>query len=268
MNGIITKPQRDDIEDAVAQFDRENKEIEEALLSLFRQYPANSSPADVLLKVTCLNTLYSTQIRLYSARVPSILDVVYHIVNANIDSDLRVGSPEVIGRIATIKIAEKANRYYYSFATKYCSWHKPESYPIFDSRVLQYLCYLRNQDFLSHFSQDSLWIYTEFKRVIEEFRSNNKLEDFTFKQLDKFLYLQGSKLLMGRTERQIDEDETILVPAPDQPGQMELSVENYPSPEEAETSRKKFTDSAGWVRKTEDGGREMWDGEKWVPMSK
>jgi hypothetical protein len=39
-----------------------------------------------------------------------------------------------------------------------------------------------------------------------------------------------------------------LVPVAGKPGEMEWSVENYSSPEEAELSRKKFTDSGGWVK--------------------
>jgi hypothetical protein len=248
MNEIVTKPNRDDIGRAVDEFDHENTDIEEALLDLFRHYPENSSTAHVLLKVTSLNVLYSTQIPLYSVRIPTILDVAHHIVNRQIDSGLRVGSPELIDRIARIQVTDKASRYYYSFATKYCSWHNPNSYPIFDSRALHYLCYLRDHGCLDDFRQGVLWDYPKFKRIVEQFREMNGLGEFTFKDIDKFLYLQGSRLLMGRGEREIKEDETILVPVPGQPDEMEWSVENYSSPEEAERSRRKFTDSAGWVR--------------------
>jgi hypothetical protein len=48
------------------------------------------------------------------------------------------------------------------------------------------------------------------------------------------------------------ETEPIFVPVPGQPGEMEVSIENYPTPEDFENSRKKFTDSAGWVFKTDD----------------
>ena len=45
------------------------------------------------------------------------------------------------------------------------------------------------------------------------------------------------------------------------------SLDIYSSPEELEQSRRKFTDSAGWVKQT-DEGEELWDGEKWVKLNK
>jgi hypothetical protein len=38
---------------------------------------------------------------------------------------------------------------------------------------------------------------------------------------------------------------------------MEVSIENYPTPEDFENSRKKFTDSAGWVINTAEGERKL-----------
>jgi hypothetical protein len=248
MNEIVMKARADDVKKAGAQFDLENKDIEEALQDLFKRYPDNSSITHVLLKATTLNFFYWTQIRLYSARTPTILEVAHHIASLRIDSDLRLGSPELVGRIAKIQVPEKEARFYYSFATKYCSWHNPNSYPINDSRVRLYLSYLRDHGCLNRFSEAALWDYPVFKRIVEDLREKNDLQNFTFKEIDKFLYLQGGKLLMGRSERKVEEDETILVPVPGQAGEMEWSVENYSSLEEAELSRKKFTDSSGWVK--------------------
>jgi len=68
MDEIVIKPSADDIRRADAEFDSENKILEEALKELFEQYPHNTNCAQVLLKVTALNTLYSTQIP-YIARM-------------------------------------------------------------------------------------------------------------------------------------------------------------------------------------------------------
>ena len=197
MEEIVTKPSADDIRQADAEFDSENKILEEALQELFGQYPHNTQPAQVLLKVTALNTLYSTHIPLYSARVPTIFDVTDHLVNLRIDSDLRLGSPELVARIAKIQVSNKAGRYYYSFATKYCNWHNPTSYPIFDSRVVQYLWHLRSHNCLGKFRQSDLWDYPKLRGIVEEFQEKNGLRNFTFKEIDKFLYLQGGALLKG-----------------------------------------------------------------------
>jgi hypothetical protein len=123
------------------------------------------------------------------------LEVANHIVSLGIDPDLDRGSDELVGRIAKVVVSGKADRYNYSFATKYSSWHKPESYPIFDSRVGEYLWHLRKHGCLSRFHRDTLWDYPTFKRIVTEFRDKFGLGDFTFKHLDEFLYSQGGILL-------------------------------------------------------------------------
>jgi len=256
MNEIIMNPSTDDVRRAGAQFDSDsnNKILEEALQELFGQFPQNTHLAQVLLKVTALNTLYSTQIPLYHETIPTIFEVAEHIVNLGIDSDLRRGVDGLVRSLATVEVPPKKVRFNYSFATKYCSWHNRNAYPIFDSRVYEYLCHAVNHGFLDSFRQKDLWVYAKFKAVIEQFQERNGLGEFTFKDIDKFLYLQGGVLVRRREkkEREPIQAEPILVPVPGQPGEMEWSIENFATPEAAETSRKKFTDSAGWTTKPAD----------------
>jgi len=263
MNEIIIKPSPDDIRQAGAEFDTENKILEEALQELFGQYPHNIHPAQVLLKVTALNTLYSTHIPLYGARIPTIFDVVEHIVSLETDSDLERGDDGLVNRLAKTEIPRKKTYYYYSFATKYCSWHNSDAYPIFDGNVYAYLCHLVNHDCLDRFAQNDMWDYPKFKRTVEGFKERNRLGEFTFKDIDKFLYLQGRMVLRDREKKKIELSEVeavesgpIFVPVPGQPDEMEVSIENYPTIEDFETSRRKFTDSAGWVFKTADGEKD------------
>jgi hypothetical protein len=171
---------------ACDKFDRENEIIERALKELFNQFPGNSDPSHVLLKVVTLNRLYSTQIL-------AVTDVAQHIHrNAQgIDSALAAGFPQIVDTIArvTISISGK-ERNNFSFATKYCSWHNPESYPIWDSRVDRYLWTLQKQDqFAPFFKKNAdLWDYPKFREVIIAFRDFYGLGSFTFKDTDKFLY--------------------------------------------------------------------------------
>jgi hypothetical protein len=62
MNEAVMNPCPTDIERACEQFDADNKVLEAALGELFRQFPRNTDPAHVFLKVTALNALYGTQI--------------------------------------------------------------------------------------------------------------------------------------------------------------------------------------------------------------
>ena len=129
---------------------------------------------------------------------PTVYDVARHIIEeVRIDEALSRADDTLVARIANVKVAGR-NHYYSSFATKYCSFHRPESYPIFDSRVTEYLWRLRIQGGLSQFQQQVLWNYPQFKKVIEEMRDKYGLQGFSYKQIDAFLYLEGGKLIRAR----------------------------------------------------------------------
>jgi hypothetical protein len=87
---------------ACEDFDRDNPVIEPALKELFSQYPYNNDIRHVLLKVVALNALYSTQIPIYSQKIPNALDVAQHIYQKalDIDSALAAGLPGIIETIA------------------------------------------------------------------------------------------------------------------------------------------------------------------------
>lgn len=81
---------------------------------------------DVLIKVCSLNDFYSTN--LYSP-----FRVAKHIVSLNIDDRLNNNDLDLVNDIAKVKINDDKMINFYSFATKYCSHHKPIKYPIYDS---------------------------------------------------------------------------------------------------------------------------------------
>jgi hypothetical protein len=196
MNTILRTPTADLVTAACKEFDRDYQIVEQALSELFTQYPGNSYHPHVLLKVVALNSLYSAGIHsVYSEKIVNVLDVAQHIhENAqDIDSALAAGLPEVVDAIARVSVPEKKDHVYFSFATKYCSWHKPESYAIYDSHVDEYLWFLQKQDhFAKDFSSNTLWgDYPRFHEVMVKFREFYGLSSFTFKQIDHFLWHRG-----------------------------------------------------------------------------
>jgi hypothetical protein len=141
MKTMLTIPTEALVRAACKKFDREESVIEESLKELFNQYPGNGDLRHVLLKVVALNSLYSTLITIHSEERPNVVDVAQHIhKNAHkIDSALAAGSTAIVGTISWVTVPGKKDRDYFSFATKYCSWHNPEAYPICDSNVKKYL---------------------------------------------------------------------------------------------------------------------------------
>jgi hypothetical protein len=177
----LPKPTPARVVSYIQRFDKEEGGIERTLTKLFRRCPKNTTLEDVLLKVVILNALYHTSI--FSAH-----EVAKHILRLKIDAWLQAGQSEAVDLIARVQLGKK-ERYNYSFATKYCSWHNREAYPIYDKHVDAILWGYRKQDQFAEFQRQDLWEYDEFKHVIMTFRTHYKLEAFDFKDLDKFLWL-------------------------------------------------------------------------------
>ncbi len=183
----VCEPTADLVRAACREFDEENRVAEETLGELFQQYRANHDLRHVLCKVVVLNRLYWTQIL-------GDMDVALHI-NRNvpdIDLALASGSPEIVDRIAKVTIQGKVHNFF-SFATKYSSWHNPRNYPIYDYRVDCYLWRMQKETQFFSFRHEALWQYPQFLEVVTAFRDAYGLNDFTFKEIDKFIWLHGDK---------------------------------------------------------------------------
>ncbi|MBI2681652.1 MAG: hypothetical protein HYX26_00265 [Acidobacteriales bacterium] len=165
-----------------------------AIQLLVTQFPSNTSVDAILLKVTAINSLYSTNMY-------AVVAMAEHIAGLGIDTDLRVGSHDVVERIATVWIGGKKRRNY-SFASKYCSWHNPDLFPIFDSQVDNSLWAYRKQDQFSEFRRSDLQIYAKFTRVIADFKEFYGLGSVNYKQLDNFLWQSGRQLMEPRLRSQ------------------------------------------------------------------
>jgi hypothetical protein len=131
MNEILVDPIANDVIKAINEFNGWDDESDPALNLLFTQYPKNTNLDHVLLKVVALNALYSTMIRVSSKITPTVYDVARHIIHLDIDAKLDEGSELLVDQIANtnqlaIKLG-KEKQYNYSFATKYCSFHRPKS---------------------------------------------------------------------------------------------------------------------------------------------
>jgi hypothetical protein len=160
---------------------------ESSLEKLFsRTYPLNTDLDDVLIKVCSLNDFYSTNIF-------SPYTVAKHIVELEIDGRLNGNDVSLVNDIATIMMNNGVVRRFYSFATKYCSHHKPLEYPIYDSYVDKLLMALKRQDKFAKFKKGDLKEYPRFKEILIEFRTYYELTDFNLKEIDKYLWQAGKE---------------------------------------------------------------------------
>ena len=157
---------------------------EKALDKLFHTLcPKNNDLSDILIKCSVLNEFYSTN-------VYHINDLAKHIKKLNIDARLMDGDISLVNEIAEVPGKPR----YYSFATKYCSHHFPELFPIYDSNVELVLKYFREKDDFASFKNEDLKDYLKFVEIINAFRIRYELTQFSYKKLDIYLWLLGKKV--------------------------------------------------------------------------
>ncbi len=158
---------------------------ESSLRKLFAEtYPRNDEMDDVLVKVCALNDFYSTNIL-------SPFKIARRIVELQIDERLSKQDLSLVNEMACVEVSGGKTRNFYSFATKYCSHHLPESYPIYDSYVEKMLKHFRRHDKFCAFRNDDLRRYPRCHEVHMRFRERYSLERFNAKEIDRHLWQAG-----------------------------------------------------------------------------
>ena len=187
-NVDVPRPSAEQVSYYLRQWDSlENYHLQEcALNKLFHQLcPENKTIEDVLLKAATLNDFYSTNIY-------SIYPVARHILELDIDSRLAAGRVDLVDDIQTVMVGGK-EMHFYSFASKYCSHHSEKDYPIYDSYVDEVLRYFRARDGFARFQNAELKIYSRFKELLLAFRAFYGLEQFSLKEVDKYIWQLGKE---------------------------------------------------------------------------
>ena len=162
------------------------RDQEEALDRLFQDYaPGNKDIRDILLKAAALNAFYSTNIF-------SLYPVAEHILALDIDLRLQAGDPTLVEDLKTVEGSGTVRRFY-SFATKYCSHHRPEEFPIYDHYVAVTLRHFLDRDAFAPFQDGALEDYRRFREVLRDFRDWYGLGEFSWKELDRYLWQVGKE---------------------------------------------------------------------------
>lgn len=168
---------------------------EHAINNLFNGcYKDNKNVDNIIIKCCVINNLYSTNIF-------KISDVANHIYILDIDDRLKKGDLTLVGDIAKVKFDNGKEKHFYSFATKYCSFHNPNEFPIYDSFVEKVLKYFRKKDHFYEFDDSDLKDYIKFKNIILKFREFYHLNEFILKQLDHYLWQVGIEKFQENKKR-------------------------------------------------------------------
>ena len=193
MNSNIPTPSSNEIERYFKYWETlEHYVLQEGSLNkLFGEtYPNNTDINDILIKVSSLNDFYSTNIY-------SVFPVAKRILELDVDNRLKQGDESLVNDIAPISISGK-DKYFYSFATKYCSHHNPIHFPIYDYYVEKVLMYFKKKDKFSEYRKTELKDYKVFKKVLLEFREYYGLAKYSLKEIDLYLWQAGKEYFPKR----------------------------------------------------------------------
>lgn len=184
----IPSPNKKTIENYLIKWDNLEEHYiwqEKSLYKLFHEdYKHNTDLNEILIKCSCLNDFYSTNIF-------SIFSVAKNIYNLKIDKRLNENDPSLVNDIAHVKI-NGVDKTFYSFASKYCSHHNDE-FPIYDYFVDKMLVYFKNKDKFAKFKKDDLKDYVKFKNILIEFKKFYDIEEYSLRDIDKYLWIAGKE---------------------------------------------------------------------------
>ena len=188
----LSRPNPVEAAQLIVAFDGTQSLVESALTRLIQHFPDNTRADEVLLKVVTLNTLYLTNIL-------AIYPLAEHIQGLGVDAAIRSGDAGVVEAIARLPLNGKVRRNY-SFATKYCAWHNPTAYPIYDWYVEAMLWEYQRTFRFAAFRRQDLSEYPAFRKAVLAFRSHFGLDAYSLKEIDKVLWVQGKRRYIQKQE--------------------------------------------------------------------
>lgn len=162
------------------------KAHEDALDRLFLARPSTyMDESDLLLKCSCLNDFYSTNIF-------KVYYVVQHYMQFDLAGRLAAGDLTLVESLRRVPVNDNGTtKDFYSFATKFCSHHCPDKFPIYDRYVDHMLHHFSKKD--GRFSFNDLKDYVNFVQAVDAFRIAYGLQQYSYKQIDQYLWQYGKE---------------------------------------------------------------------------
>lgn len=151
------------------------------LMKLIGEYPTHENKSAVETKVKLLNLFYSTGIQAVNLMAKNILSI------KNIDDRLDKGDYKLVPQIAKLKVSTGDIRFNYSFATKYCAYHQPKKFPIYDSIVALTFASLFEKGLLPKYKYNRGKTNTRNTYSKTEFMEKLKEYDFYIKVYNHFM---------------------------------------------------------------------------------
>ena len=152
-------------------------------LRFFHGNGTNTDLENVILKIAALNNHVVTQNNLE-------LTIARHIISINPDPRLTNGDTSVVNELVPVDIRQEFQCY--SFATRYCSWHFPNLYPVYDELIEQTVSEYFKLSKGTVPDHDQFLEYSTFSQLIDEFIKDLHI-DLDYLELDKFNWLYADQ---------------------------------------------------------------------------
>lgn len=202
----------------------------ERIFMMLRDRLPGFSYEEVVVKAATLNHLYST-------RVFALMTISKHIAAVMADPP---GDPdELVTALATVpdRASTKGPRHHWSFAAKFTHFFvDADRFPIYDSYNVMMLRYhLGRQAVVNNVNP-----YAAFKTNLQRFQTLEHLEEFSFRELDRYLWLAGlyRDWLKGNREINVEAQELFTAPGVEARGLLDILIpsDNHPIAKAVEDS--------------------------------
>ena len=186
----ITTPDYDFIKAQSEDFSKnETYSIKDKVLKeYFSKHKDNSDINTVLKKVTLINSFYNTFIQ-----NDELVMVAQHIVKINdlfsktdksLATRIEEGDKDIVNYIAYYGDTKKLPHNIYSFASKYCSFHKLEKYPIVDSYAKGMIYFINKADkYCSSYVNTSMKSLNDYKVFCEMYKAFQRVMPKTMRMM-------------------------------------------------------------------------------------
>lgn len=196
METLSTHRPLSEIETYLTKWDKKADYVaqERALQALFHRRDADYlSESDLLVKCATLNDFYGTNIF-------KVYHVVQHYLRiGHLAERLEAGDLTLVEELRRVPVPIQGGgtKYIdrYSFATKFCSHHNSDRFPIYDSYVAHVLKAFRKSDPQFVFATAALRDYEQFVAVILQFKELYGLTKYGVKDIDRYLWQLGKEML-------------------------------------------------------------------------
>ncbi len=187
---------RSNIDDYIDKFEDTFKNDDESIRMIIKKWPNNTEFEQVLAKMCVINSLYSAGVR-----KKQLCGIATYISKIS-DLDKKINSGDMQAFYDISNTSEDLFNVPV-FASKFCHFHNPKKFPIYDKFSRKALAYInRIEKFSGLFEERDIQDYRIYKEKIDLYLKVLPTK-YNYKKIDQFLWLYGYELEKENKKKRI-----------------------------------------------------------------